>query len=138
VEASELLRLPIFADLPDDQIAWFIGQSQALALKPDEVYVHQGDPADAMFVVLDRQLQIRGELSSGLVTFVSKPGDVTGVLPFSRMKQFPLTGRALNCIQTEAAALSHSLGGEKWNRAIRGSRYFCPWRRARLRSNESQ
>jgi CRP-like cAMP-binding protein len=95
VEVSELLRLPIFADLPDDQIAWFIGQSQALALKPDEVYVHQGDPADAMFVVLDRQLQIRGELSSGLVTFVSKPGDVTGVLPFSRMKQFPLTGRAL-------------------------------------------
>jgi signal transduction histidine kinase len=95
VEASELLGLPIFADLPDDQIAWFIGQSQELALKPDEVYVHQGDPADAMFVVLDGQLQIRGELSGGLVTFVSKPGDVTGVLPFSRMKQFPLTGRAL-------------------------------------------
>jgi len=95
VEASELLRLPIFADLPDDQIAWFIGQSQELALKPDEVYVHQGDPADAMFVVLDGQLQIRGELSGGLVTFVSKPGDVTGVLPFSRMKQFPLTGRAV-------------------------------------------
>ena len=70
-------------------------QSQELALKPDEVYVHQGDPADAMFVVLDGQLQIRGELSGGLVTFVSKPGDVTGVLPFSRMKQFPLTGRAL-------------------------------------------
>ena len=95
VEASELLRLPVFADLPDDQIAWFIGQSQELALKPDEVYVRQGDPADAMFVVLDGQLQIRGELSGGLVTFVSKPGDVTGVLPFSRMKQFPLTGRAL-------------------------------------------
>lgn len=95
VEASELLRLPIFADLPHDQIAWFISQSQELALKPDEVYVHQGDPADAMFVVLDGQLQIRGELSGSLVTFVSKPGDVTGVLPFSRMKQFPLTGRAL-------------------------------------------
>jgi len=48
-----------------------------------------------MFVVLDGQLQIRGELSGGLVTFASKPGDATGVLPFSRMKQFPLTGRAL-------------------------------------------
>jgi signal transduction histidine kinase len=96
VETSELLRLPIFVDLPADQIAWFIGQSQELALKPGEVYVHQGDPADAMFVVLDGQLQFRGELSGGLVTFVSKPGDVTGVLPFSRMKQFPLTGRALS------------------------------------------
>jgi signal transduction histidine kinase len=95
VESSELLRLPVFADLPEDQIAWFIGQSQELALKPDEVYVHQGDPANAMFVVLSGQLQIRGELAGGLVTFVPKAGDVTGVLPFSRMKQFPLTGRAL-------------------------------------------
>jgi signal transduction histidine kinase len=48
-----------------------------------------------MFVILDGQLQISGEFAGGLVTIVSKPGDVTGVLPFSRMKQFPLTGRAL-------------------------------------------
>src|SRR5579864_9757814 len=95
VEASELLGLPIFVDLSDDQIAWFIGQSQELALKPDEVYVHQGDPAEAMFVILDGQLQIRGEWAGGLVTFMSQPGDITGVLPFSRMKQLPLTGRAL-------------------------------------------
>src|SRR5215472_90736 len=95
VEAAELLRLPVFAGLPDDQIAWFISQSQELTLKPDDTYVHQGDPAEAMFVILDGQLQARGELPGGLVTFSSKAGDVTGVLPFSRMKQFPLTARAL-------------------------------------------
>lgn len=94
-EASELLRFPVFADLPVDQVAWFISQSQELALKPDEIYVHQGDPAEAMFVVLEGQIQIRGELTGGLVTFGIQPGDVTGVLPFSRMKQFPLTGRAI-------------------------------------------
>jgi len=95
VDAAELLRLSVFANLPDDQIVWFISQSQELALKPDEIYVHEGDPADAMFVVLDGQLQIKGEFAGGLVTFVAQAGDVTGVLPFSRMKQFPLTGRAL-------------------------------------------
>jgi signal transduction histidine kinase len=95
MQASELLRLPVFADLPADQIAWFISESQELALLPDQIYIHQGDPADAMFVVLDGQLQLRGELPGGLFTMVSKTGDVTGVLPFSRMKQFPLTGRAL-------------------------------------------
>jgi len=88
VEASELLRLPIFANLPADQISSFIGQSQELTLKPDAVYVHQGDPADAMFLVLDGQLQIRGELSAGLATFVSKPGDATGVLPFPGRNSF--------------------------------------------------
>ena len=63
VEASELLRPPIFADLPDDQIAWFIGQSQELALKPDEAYVHQGDRGDEMFVVRDGQHS--GQLKTG-------------------------------------------------------------------------
>ena len=95
VEATELGSLPIFADLPEDQIAWFISQSQELTLKADEFYVHQGDPADAMFVVLDGQLQARAEFAGGLFTLGSKKGDVTGVLPFSRMKQYPLTGRAL-------------------------------------------
>ena len=95
VEASELLRLPLFAGLPDDQIAWFISQSQELVLKPDDTYIHHGDPADAMYVVLEGQLQARGELGGGLVTVLAKPGDVTGVLPYSRMKQFPLTGRAV-------------------------------------------
>lgn len=94
-EASELLRLPVFADLPADQVTWFIGQSQELALKPEEVYVHQGDPAEAMFVLLEGQLQVRGELAGGVVNFVLKPGDVTGLLPYSRMKQFPLTGCAI-------------------------------------------
>lgn len=95
VTASELRRVPVFADLPDDQIAWFISQAEEVALKPDDVYLHQGDPADAMFVVLEGQLQGRGELAGELVTISTKPGEVTGVLPFSRMKQFPLTGRAI-------------------------------------------
>ena len=30
VQKSELLQVPVFADLPDDQIEWFISQSQEL------------------------------------------------------------------------------------------------------------
>jgi signal transduction histidine kinase len=94
-EASELTRIPVFAGLPDDQISWFLGQSQELVLKPDDTYSHQGDAADAMYVILEGQLQARGELASEVVTIFLKAGDVTGVLPYSRMKQFPLTGRAV-------------------------------------------
>src|SRR6266853_347486 len=95
VEKSELLRMPVFADLPDDQIAWFIGQSQEVVLKPDEVYLHQGDPADAMFIVLEGQAQARGEIGGEIIMVSSKPGDVGGVLPFSRMQQFPLSAKAV-------------------------------------------
>jgi hypothetical protein len=44
VDKSELLRVPEFADLPDDQLDWFISQSQELNLKAGDVYSRQGDP----------------------------------------------------------------------------------------------
>src|SRR6266566_7972860 len=94
VEKSKLLNVPAFADLPDDQIAWFISQSEEVHLKAGDTYIREGDPADTMFVVLEGQLQARGELGGETVVFSVKPGDVTGVLPFSRMKQFPLDARA--------------------------------------------
>jgi signal transduction histidine kinase len=95
VEKSDLRRIPVFGDLPDDQLAWFISQSQELRLKAGDTYVRQGDPAEAMFVILEGELQARGEIGGETIAFSTKPGDVTGVLPFSRMKQAPVTGRAV-------------------------------------------
>ncbi len=95
VEKSQLLRVPVFADLPDDQLDWFISQSQEMNLKAGDVYARQGDPADAMFVILEGQLQGRGERNGETFIFDLEPGDVTGMLPFSRMKKFTVSGRAL-------------------------------------------
>src|ERR1700720_602931 len=95
IDKSELLRVPAFADLPDEQIAWFLGQSQETHVKAGETYVRQGDPADWMFVILEGQFQWRGEFGGETVVLSAKVGDVTGVLPFSRMKQFTVTGRAI-------------------------------------------
>ena len=95
VENSELLRVPVFAGLPDDQIAWFIGHTEEVRLKPGDSYFRQGDPADAMFVVLEGQVQVRGEIGGETVAISMKSGDVTGVLPFSRMKQFTVDARAV-------------------------------------------
>ena len=94
-DQSELLRIPTFADLPDEQISWFLSQAQEIHLKAGDIYARQGDPADAMFVILEGQFQWRGELGGETVVLASKLGDVTGVLPFSRMKQFTVTGRAI-------------------------------------------
>jgi signal transduction histidine kinase len=92
---SELLKVPVFADLPDDQLEWFLAQAEELSLKAEQTYFRQGDPADAMFVLLEGQFQIRGELSGQPIVLSAKAGDVGGVLPFSRMKQFTVNGRAL-------------------------------------------
>ena len=95
LEKSELLRVPAFADLPDDQIEWFIGQSEELRLNASDTYVRQGDPADSMFVILDGQLQARGEFGGETIIIPMKAGTVTGALPFSRMKQFTVGVRAV-------------------------------------------
>jgi signal transduction histidine kinase len=94
-QPSELLAVPAFAGLPEGQLEWFLSQTQEIALMPEETYIRQGDPADAMFVVLEGQLQGRGELGGEAVTLPVKAGDVTGLLPFSRMKQVPITGKAI-------------------------------------------
>jgi signal transduction histidine kinase len=104
VEKSELRRVTEFADLPDDQLDWFISQAQEMNLKAGDVYSRQGDPADAMFVILEGHLQGRGELGGEVFVFDLEPGDVTGILPFSRMKTFTVGGRA----ETDSRALRFS------------------------------
>ena len=101
VDQSELRRVPVFADLPDEQLDWFISQSQEMRLKAGDAYVRQGDPADAMFVVLEGNLQGRADRAGEAYVFDLAPGDITGVLPFSRMKTFTISGRA----ETDARAL---------------------------------
>ena len=96
-ETLELLRQsPVFADLPDDQIDWFLSQSREVQLKTGGLYARQGDPADAMFVLLEGEFQWRGEFSGETFVRDLKAGEVTGILPFSRMKNYMLSGRALS------------------------------------------
>src|SRR5690348_13444796 len=94
-DKSELLRVPAFADLPDDQIAWFLSNSQEVHLSAGDTLARQGDPADWMFVLLEGQFQWRGEFNGETIIFSAAAGGVTGMLPFSRMKQLTVTGRAV-------------------------------------------
>ena len=95
VEKSELLRVPTFQGLPDDQLDWFLSYCQEVKLKPGDVYLRPGGPTDSMVVVLEGELQVRGELAGETVVLPFGAGAVTGVLPFSRMKTSVLTGRAV-------------------------------------------
>jgi signal transduction histidine kinase len=93
--SSELLGFPAFVDLPEDQIEWFLSQSQEQSLKAGEIYARQGDPPDTMFVLLEGEFEWRGEFGGETVVIPGEVGDVTGALPFSRMKQLAVTGRAV-------------------------------------------
>src|SRR5215469_12889597 len=95
-EVLELLHnVPVFAGIPEDQVDWFLAQSQTVPVKAGQAYAREGDPAEWMFVLLEGEFQWRGEFSGETVLLDLKAGTVTGILPFSRMKNYGLTGRAL-------------------------------------------
>src|ERR1700721_1077399 len=96
VENSELLKLPAFIDLPNDQITLFISNSKELNVKSGDVVFRQDDTSDAMFVIIEGVLQARGELGGETVVFPLQSGSVTGLLPFSRMKQYTVGLKVLS------------------------------------------
>jgi signal transduction histidine kinase len=95
MQNAELLRIPVFADLPEDQIDWFISQTEELLFSPGDTLINPGAPADAMFVLLEGQLQARGEIGGETMIITVEAGNVTGRLPFSRMRVFTFGARAL-------------------------------------------
>jgi signal transduction histidine kinase len=90
-----LREIPLFANLTEEQIAWFAGHSEELRVPAGEIISREGDPAEWLFVLLKGSIRIQRE-SAGPdgPTFVGHPGDVGGVLPFSRMTQMGATIRA--------------------------------------------
>ena len=94
-EKSELLRVPAFEGLPDDQLEWFLSNSREVRLKAGDIYMRQGDPADYMVVILEGRLEARGEKGGETMVIAIESGHVTGVLPFSRMKTSTFSGRAI-------------------------------------------
>ncbi|HZQ25547.1 MAG TPA: ATP-binding protein [Terriglobales bacterium] len=95
IDRTELVKVPAFQGLPDDQLDWFISQSEEVRLKAGEIYVREGDSADWMYVILEGEIQARGEIQGRMVVFSAGAKQVTGRLPFSRLTRYSLTGRAV-------------------------------------------
>ena len=94
--AGELRYISVFADLSDQELGWLASQMTLIEISPGEIFLREGSPADRMFVILEGEL--RGERQSDgseQRVYVSRAGQVTGMLPFSRLTQFPATVRAV-------------------------------------------
>jgi signal transduction histidine kinase len=92
---AALRAIEIFSDLSEDQLQWFASNSQEYKFAAGDVLLHEGDPADTLYVLLEGE--IRGRAESGAKDapgFVAQAGQVTGLLPFSRMTRFSMTARA--------------------------------------------
>ena len=100
-DRAEALRgIEIFADLPEDQVQWFADNVEELHLSPGDVLFRKGEPADYMAVYLEGEVHAyRDDQNHDSYVYVARAGDpatqVSGLLPFSRMKDWSATGRAV-------------------------------------------
>ena len=90
-----LRRIEIFSDLTEDQLRWFVSKGKQIVLSLGDTLLHEGDPADSLFVLLEGEIRGRRENGGADVPgFAAGAGQVIGMLPFSRMTHYPLTARA--------------------------------------------
>jgi signal transduction histidine kinase len=87
-----LRKVPVLEDLKEDQLQWFASNAEDLHFAAGEVVVEAGAPADQLIVILAGELQ--GRRPTGAGVYIVGAGAITGMLPFSRMTQFPSTIRA--------------------------------------------
>jgi signal transduction histidine kinase len=83
--AAALPVVPVFADLPAEDLIWLASRMDELILEAGEIFAHPGDPVEYLILVLEGEIRFeRPETPGSPVVTVSAP-QVTGLLPFSRL-----------------------------------------------------
>ena len=91
IETRDLRGISVFSDLPEEQLAWLAAQGEDIRAEAGEVLFREGDPAEHMFVFLEGEFEGR---SNERRIFHASAGDVTGLLPFSRLQKLQGSGWA--------------------------------------------
>jgi signal transduction histidine kinase len=93
---DQLRTVATFADIADDGLQWMASHLSVTTYKVGEAVIREGDPAAIMTVALSGEYM--GRVENGPEDgrkYLIHAGDVTGMLPYSRMKVFPTTLRAV-------------------------------------------
>jgi signal transduction histidine kinase len=110
-----LRGVPLLADLDEAEIVWLAENAEESHLADGEVISRAGEPAEHMSIVLSGELRGRGEQGAASTrTFIARAGEITGLLPFSRMRRWGATIRAAG--PTRVARVASSRFGEMLER----------------------
>ncbi|HLL83413.1 MAG TPA: hypothetical protein VK420_12200, partial [Longimicrobium sp.] len=85
ITADDLRPVPLLAELDDDAYAYLASIAEEREYAPGQALAAEGDEADAMFVILQGEVQYGQEGVPDTRIFIGVAGEMTGLLPFSRM-----------------------------------------------------
>jgi signal transduction histidine kinase len=92
---DELRKIAVFTDLPQERLEWLVSNCLEARFAAGEIVYKEGMPAEYMTIFLEGSIFARRESEgANSPVFIVGKGDVTGLLPFSRMTHVTITGRA--------------------------------------------
>jgi signal transduction histidine kinase len=94
---KEFRNIPILADLSDEELGWLADHSEIATAEAGEVVIRENDPADSMIIYLEGETDGRREsLGPDSPVYTARAGQITGMLPFSRLTNYTITARAVS------------------------------------------
>ena len=98
--ADDLRKVEAFSGFDSEQLAWLASHGEVREFAAGERVFSAGDVADTMTVILEGALELLIGVGGQMVpTFVQYAGEVTGLLPFSRMQRYSGAGRAASSLR---------------------------------------
>ena len=74
--------------LDDSELEWLASHGTEITAETGAVVFREGDPAREMAILLQGEIYVRREHGGPAAMFIGRSGNITGVLPFSRMKAY--------------------------------------------------
>ena len=93
VEALE--KISVLQGLSREEFGWLAEHGEERLAAQGEVLFDQNREATSMNILLRGEIHVRRDHGSGLPLFIGRAGQITGLLPFSRMKTYGGIGTAV-------------------------------------------
>ncbi len=91
---SAMRKLAILSGLTAEEYGWLADHGEQRTAANGDLLFHEGQAATSMGIVLSGEIHVRREYGGSIPLFIGKAGQITGLLPFSRMKTYGGMGSA--------------------------------------------
>ncbi|MGO9325402.1 MAG: sensor histidine kinase [Terracidiphilus sp.] len=86
--------------LPFEDRLWLARHGQEYIANPGDILFEEGAPAEHMVLILKGEIHVRRQRGGPMTLFIGRTGQMTGLLPFSRMKGYGGQGFAVSPVWT--------------------------------------
>jgi len=96
--AEALERIGPLHGLPLEDRLWLARHGQEFMANPGDVLFEEGAPAEQMVIILKGEIHVRRRGGGPMSLFIGRTSQMTGILPFSRMKSYGGQGFAVSTV----------------------------------------